>query len=129
MTPQLTIDIVIFLIILGAATATISLIVATYYEKSKRLRKEAEAIRESAKEEIASLQQQLDFFKRTQIKSDQLPVAFPLESDGVEIRVSARYVVNHCAYADVLIKSFPIADDEGFARLEAEELLDHLNEK
>lgn len=124
MTPQLTTSIVLF-VLAGGLTIWAN----TMLCKARKIAKEAKIKCDSVKEEIESLQRQLDYYKRTEIKCDQLPVAFPIENNGKEIGVFARYIVDRCVYTDVLVKSFPIADDEEFAELEAQKLLDHLNEK
>lgn len=124
MIPQL-ITAIVLCVLAGGLTIWANAILGN----ARKIAKEANDKCESVKEEIDSLQKQLDFYKRTQIKADQLPVAYPIENNGKEIGVFARYLVDRCVYADVLIKSFPIADDEEFARLEAQELRDHLNEK
>ena len=126
MTPQQQ---AIFGIIVLALTGGLMIYANTILSKARKIAKEAKIKCENAKEEIASLQKQLDFYKRTQIKGDQLPFAFPIKYNGKEIGVFARYIVDGGRYADVLIKSFPIEDDKEFAKLEAQELIDHLNEK
>ena len=126
MTPQQQ---VLFGIIVLVLSGGLIIWINTKLSKARKIAKETNIKCESVKEEIVSLQKQLDFFKRTQIKGDQLPVAFPIKNNGKEIGVFARYIVDRCVYADVLIKSFPIEDDEEFARLEVQELKDHLNEK
>ncbi|MDE7345382.1 MAG: hypothetical protein K2N48_01415 [Muribaculaceae bacterium] len=122
--PELTTAIVLF-VLAGGLTIWSN----TILSKAKKIAKEANIKCESVKEELASLQKQLDYYKRTEIKGDQLPVAFPIKNNGKEIGVFARYIVDKGVYADVLIKSFPIEDDKEFARLEAQELKDHLKEK
>ena len=126
MTPQQQ---VIFGIIVLALAGGLIIYVNTILSKARKIAKEANIKCESMEEEIVSLQKRVDFYERTQIKGDQLPVAFPIKNNGKEIGVFARYIVDRCMYTDVLIKSFPIEDDKEFARLEAQESKDHLNDK
>lgn len=136
MTTQLTTETII-LIILAITAGIISIILGRYYAKSMQLRKEAETIRESAKQEIWELNQRnkslsdhVNFLQNQTTFGSTKPLRYGMAKTNLFFDVFAVYeTIDHNHETCILIKRFDFGDDRDFALLEAQELLDHLNEK
>lgn len=120
MTPeqQMTFAIIIFALAIGMIVHS-----SIVFRRAKKIVDEARVKTESAKEEIEKI-------KSTSIHHAHRPRTFGMMKRGNEIIVYMDSLsINGRGMVRVDIKIFYINDDEDFARLEAQELLDHLNEK
>lgn len=93
------------------------------FEKASNAKKDAEFIRKSAKEEI-------DHVKSTSLSKADRPRDFGImeERDTIVVYMES-YSINGIGKVRITIKRFYTNYDEEFARLKAQELLNHLNER
>lgn len=132
MTPQLTISIVLF-VLAGGLTIWAN----TKLRKASKIANEANVKCESVKEEIQelnkrnrSLSNHVDFLQNQTTFGNTRPLRYGMVKTNSFFDVFAVYeAINHNHEVRVLIKRFEFGDDRDFALLEAQELLDHLNEK
>lgn len=132
MTPQLTTAIVLF-VLAGGLTIWAN----TILRKARKIAKEAKIKCESVIEELEELERrnknQYDIIQNLKAYapfSNLNPREFKIEKTSFSFDIYATYLATDTkSTTDVLLKRFCFKDDREFARLEAQELLDHLNEK
>ena len=115
MTSQLTTEmtaVIIACVALSGIAAILFAMAQIRYEKSKKLRREAEKVEGNC------------------IEVSNIPVRYGMDKSRSFYEIYGVYLsVDRSRNSQMLIKRFPFGDDPEFARLEAQELLDHLKEK
>ena len=109
----------------------------TKLSKARKIAKEANIKCESMEEEVEELEKrnkglndQMDYIHSKTTCSDSQPLRYGMVKTNSFYDVFAVYKsINGISEVHILIKRFEFGDDPEFARLEAQELLDHLNEK
>lgn len=127
----------IFAIILFVLAGGLTIWANTILGKARKIAKEANIKCESVKEEIKELDKrnktQYDIIQNLKAYapfSNLSPQGFKIEKTTLSFDIYATHLaIDGESTTDILIKRFYFNDDREFAELEAQELLDHLNEK
>lgn len=130
--PELTAAIILF-VLSGGLTILANMFLA----KARKIAKEAKIKCESAKEEIEKLEERnknqysiIQHLKAYSPFSDLGPRRYRIEKTNFSYDIYADYrVMDGKSTTKIRIKRFPFCGDPEFAKLEAQELIDHLNEK
>lgn len=95
-------------------------------EESEELKKENDELKKKGVE----LQREIEIQKTCIVPYASQPLRFGMTKTNSFFDVIADYeAIDHNHVTRILIKRFEFGDDRDFALLEAQELLDHLNEK
>ena len=130
--PELTTAIVLF-VLAGGLTIWAN----TILSKAKKIAKEANIKCESVKEVIKELEKSrdhlskaMDTMKLHATYGDSQPIKYGIVKTNsfYDVYATCEAIDGRCA-TNVLIKRFEFDGDREFAKLEAQELFDHLNEK
>lgn len=130
--PELAIAIVLF-VLAGGLTIWSNIILS----KARKIAKEANIKCESIEEVVKELEKSrdrlskaMDNMKPYATYGDRQPIKYEMVKTNsfYDVYATCEAIDSRCA-TNVLIKRFEFGDDREFARLEAQELFDHLNEK
>ena len=133
MTPLELITAVVLFVLAGGLTIWSNIILS----KARKMAKAANLKCESAKEEIKELEKSrdrlskaMDTMKIYATYGDRQPIKYRMVKTNsfYDVYATCESIDGRCA-TNVLIKRFEFDGDRDFARLEAQELLDHLNER
>ena len=130
--PELTTAIVLFVLAGGLIIWS-----NTILSKAKKIAKEANIKCESMEEVIKELEKKskclngrIDYILSKTTDGNLPPLRYNMAKTNSFYDVFAVYeAINGISEAHILVKRFEFGDDRDFAKLEAQELLDHLNEK